>query len=447
MHLFAGCSSAFWLDSELSDRSNSRYSVMGECDTSSSLKFSYNVNNKRLSMTGPNGPSQISGDVFLLMDEILRTFNFNMANETPFPFKAGVVGYLGYELKALTGSPNRHSSDMPDAVFYLPKNIVVFDHLTDESWACNLWGEPLIISDLMIEDVKIQPLEFTPGAVEEDALSLEDSSSIYIEKIKSCLKEISDGESYEICLTNRARLKFAGEPVQTYLKMRMISPVPYGAFFKDKSFSILSSSPETFLKIDKAGVIKSKPIKGTRPRGTTPDQDRLLKSDLANSPKDRAENLMIVDLVRHDLNSICILGSVKVPLSFDIEEYSSVYQLVSTVEGRLFSDISPFHAIKACFPGESMTGTPKLRTMELTDRLESSARGIYSGALGWIDLDGYTDLSIVIRTAVVRDGVAEFGIGGAIVAASDPVEEMEETLVKASVPFYSINSEKSHCHE
>nr|WP_278249783.1 chorismate-binding protein [Photorhabdus cinerea] len=113
----------------------------------------------------------------------------------------------------------------------------------------------------------------------------------------------------------------------------------------------------------------------------------------------------------------------------------------------MFSDISPFHAIKACFPGGSMTGTPKLRTMELIDRLESSARGIYSGALGWIGLDGYTDLSIVIRTAVVRDGVAEFGIGGAIVAASDPVEEMEETLVKASVPFYSINSGKSHCHE
>ena len=147
---------------------------------------------------------------------------------------------------------------------------------------------------------------------------------------------------------------------------------------------------------------------------------------------------MIVDLVRHDLNGICVPGSVKVPRAFAIESYSSVHQLVSTVEGQLRAGIAPFAAIRACFPGGSMTGAPKRRTMQIIDRLESSARGVYSGALGWIGMDGYSDLSIVIRTAVLKDGTASFGIGGAIVAASDPAEEMRETLVKASVPFHSI---------
>jgi len=147
---------------------------------------------------------------------------------------------------------------------------------------------------------------------------------------------------------------------------------------------------------------------------------------------------MIVDLVRHDLNSVCVAGSVEVPEAFAIESYSSVHQLVSTVQGQLRADVDAFGAIKACFPGGSMTGAPKVRTMAIIDRLEASARGVYSGALGWIGVDGYSDLSVVIRTAVVQDGTATFGIGGAIVAASDPAEEMEETLVKASVPYHSI---------
>lgn len=439
--LFADFPTAFWLDSELSDSPNARYSIMGGSNAQSTLKFSYAVDTNMLSIAGPKGCTSVPGDFFQLMDTILKILNFDEPEDAPVPFRAGFIGYLGYELKALTGSPNTHASDLPDALLYLPQNIIVFDHQTSETWLCHFWGSSLTLPDHSIGPLKAQIPLFIPGAVAEEKLSLADSSETYIEKVKTCLQQINDGESYEICLTNRAQLQLEDDPLSTYLRMRLISPVPYGAYLKDEHFSVLSASPETFLKIEANGRIKSKPIKGTRPRGNTPEHDNWLKQDLQNSAKDRAENLMIVDLVRHDLNGICVPGTIKVPVAFDIETYSSVHQLVSTIQGKLRHGIGPFAAIKACFPGGSMTGAPKLRTMEIIDRLESSARGVYSGALGWIGLDGYTHLSIVIRTAVVRGQIAQFGIGGAIVAASDPQEEMQETLVKASVPFYSIKGQ------
>ncbi|WBG61840.1 aminodeoxychorismate synthase component I [Pseudomonas citronellolis] len=434
---FADHSEVFWLDCELSDRPLARYSVMGRCDSDSALSFSYDVQSRRLSLEGPKGRAYLDGDFFELMDQVVRALPVEQTGSVPFPFRGGLVGYLGYELKALAGARNEHRSDLPDALLYLPQHLLIVDHTTGTTYTCQLWGEPIALQQSPTR-VRGRVPVFTPGPVAEGELSLADSSAAYMGKVEACLQEITAGESYEICLTNRACLKCEAPPLDSYLRMRQLSPVPYGAFFDTAAFSILSASPETFLSIQPTGRITSRPIKGTRPRGRNGDEDLALKQDLASSTKDRAENLMIVDLVRHDLNGICVPGSVTVPKAFDIESYSSVYQLVSTVQGQLRPDLGSFAAIKACFPGGSMTGAPKVRTMEIIDRLESSARGIYSGALGWIGLDGYTDLSIVIRTAVIKDGIARFGIGGAIVAASDPREEMQETLVKASVPYHSI---------
>ncbi|QXH94721.1 aminodeoxychorismate synthase component I [Pseudomonas ogarae] len=434
---FAGKPAAFWLDSELSDRPQARYSLMGSCDRDSALVFAYDVNRRLLSIEGPVGRATIEGDFFRLMEEIVDLLGAGQQQEAPFPFKGGLVGYLGYELKALVGVRNAHVSELPDALFYLPQNMLVLDHSSEITYLCHLWGERLALQPAS-DDIQADNTLFTPGPVAESSLGLADCSSTYMAKVGACLRQIVDGESYEICLTNRASLHCMDDPLSIYLRMRRISPVPYGAYVNTGTFSILSASPETFLTIDATGRITSRPIKGTRPRGDDPELDLALKRDLARSSKDRAENLMIVDLVRHDLNSICVPGSVKVPKAFDIESYSSVHQLVSTVEGQLRAGVRSFTAIRACFPGGSMTGAPKVRTMEIIDKLESSARGVYSGALGWIGFDGYTDLSIVIRTAVIKDGIARFGIGGAIVAASDPEEEMHETLVKASVPFHSI---------
>ncbi|CAI8876627.1 Aminodeoxychorismate synthase [Pseudomonas sp. IT-P12] len=434
---FADTPAAFWLDSELSERERARYSLMGSCDRQSALVFAYDVNRRLLSIDGPAGRSIIEGDFFSLMEEVVDLLGVGQQRQAPFPFKSGLVGYLGYELKALVGVSNAHTSDLPDALFYLPQNMLVFDHATDSTYLCHLWGERLVLRPAK-ETEQVEDSAFIPGPVTESSLGLADCSSTYMAKVDACLQQIANGESYEICLTNRAGLRCADDPFTIYMRMRRISPVPYGVYINTGTFSILGASPETFLKIDSTGVITSKPIKGTRPRGLNPEVDRGLKRDLACSSKDRAENLMIVDLVRHDLNGICVPGSVTVPKAFDIESYSSVHQLVSTVQGQLRREVKSFAAIQACFPGGSMTGAPKIRTMKIIDQLESSARGIYSGALGWVGFDGYTDLSIVIRTAVIKDGIARFGIGGAIVAASDPAEEMHETLVKASVPFHSI---------
>jgi len=434
---FGDAAAAFWLDSELADPGQARYSLMGACDPRSALVFSYDVERRHLRIEGPGGRSLLRGDFFSLMAGVMARLRPAQRPQAPFPFAGGLVGYLGYELKALTGADNVHVSDLPDALFYLPQNLLVFDHHRDKAWLCHLWGERLTLRPPRPAEQGKLP-DFFPGPVAEAALGLADCSSTYQAKVDACLRQIVDGESYEICLTNRARMPCSEAPLSVYQRMRAISPVPYGAFIDNGDFAILSASPETFLRIDRDGQVQSRPIKGTRPRGCTPEIDQLLREDLAGSAKDRAENLMIVDLVRHDLNGICVPGTVRVPKAFAIESYSSVHQLVSTVEGRLRADVDVFAAIRACFPGGSMTGAPKRRTMEIIDCLEASARGVYAGALGWIGLDGHTELSIVIRTAVLRDGTASFGIGGAIVAASDPEQEMHETLVKASVPFHSI---------
>jgi para-aminobenzoate synthetase len=257
----------------------------------------------------------------------------------------------------------------------------------------------------------------------------------YEADVQECRRQLILGESYEICLTNRLHLPFDDDDLAFYLRLRKANPAPYAALLRGAGITVFSSSPERFLKVDRNRRAESKPIKGTAPRHPDPAQDDRIAEELATSPKTRAENLMIVDLLRNDLGRLCEIGSVTVDRLMAVESYATVHQLVSTVSGQLKPTVSVVECVRRCFPGGSMTGAPKLRTMEIIDRLETEARGVYSGALGYFGLSGGADLSIVIRTAVRLGNTLTIGAGGAIVLDSSPRDEYEEMLLKAATPL------------
>ncbi|MEM9193891.1 MAG: anthranilate synthase component I family protein [Myxococcota bacterium] len=255
----------------------------------------------------------------------------------------------------------------------------------------------------------------------------------YLAAIDACQRQLRAGESYEICLTTALEAAGGFDTAASYSALRTNNPAPYAALLRFGDVDILSSSPERFLKIDRTGVIESKPIKGTTARGTTADEDETRREALRRDEKTRSENLMIVDLSRHDLGAVCELGSVSVPRLMAIESYATVHHMVSTIQGVLRAEVDAIEATRRCFPGGSMTGAPKLRTVEILRHLEGEPRGPYSGALGYFSCNGTADLSIVIRTAVIRPEGVAIGTGGAILAVSDPESELEEARLKGQV--------------
>jgi para-aminobenzoate synthetase len=344
--------------------------------------------------------------------------------DLPFPFSGGYVGYFGYEW----GSPHKHQSPYPDSMLLRIEQFLAIDH--SENVLYLVGGEP------WLDDMERRISAITPRVTERwnrpaPIVRYSISRPDYLRKVNECLSLIRAGESYELCLTNKVCLD-TGIPALTYYEtLRRTNPAPYSSFLQMDDIQVASTSPECFLRINRERKAESRPIKGTMRRGRDTEEDARLRDLLASDTRYRAENLMIVDLVRHDLSHVCEVGSVKVPRLMEVETYETVHQLVSTIEGRLRPDVTTMDCVRALFPGGSMTGAPKLRSMELLDELEPGARGIYSGAIGYLGFNGTADLSIVIRTAVFRGGHVSLGVGGAIVAQSDPEAEWDEMQLKA----------------
>jgi para-aminobenzoate synthetase len=395
-YLFADERNAFWLDASLPTE-RSRFSYMGASD-------------------------EVVIDGFDRIDDLLR--EGDGAEGFPFPFTGGYVGYLGYECN----SQSRHQSDLPDSMLLRVERFLAVDHAEDLLYIVgpDVWAEQM---RCRISRIQVTPLAPWHRGRPDAQYTINRES--YLNKVRECLELIEAGESYELCLTNKLRFRSEIAPLDYYETLRRTNPAPYSAFLKLGDVAVASSSPECFLRIDSERRVESRPIKGTIRRGKDAAEDEQLRELLAGNERFRAENLMIVDLVRHDLSRVCEVGSVRVPRLMEVETYATVHQLVSTIEGRLRDHATTADCVRALFPGGSMTGAPKLRSIELLEALEPDVRGIYSGSIGFLGFNGTADLSIVIRTAVFRDGEVTMGVGGAIVAQSDPEAEWDEMELKA----------------
>ncbi len=362
------------------------------------------------------------------------------------PFLGGAVGYLSYDLgRQLEAMPTiaRDDLNLPDLQFAWYD--VVFAFRDGAGW---LISSGLPHAPESREREALRRLEETLAWLEAEAPPLAPfeatgswSSTFTREEYEAAIAHvqahIAAGDIYQANLSQRFEIPVTGDPAALYLRLRDANPAPFGAFLRYPDVTLVSASPERFLQL-RDGRVETLPIKGTRPRGQTPSEDRRLAQELENSRKDRAEHLMIVDLERNDLGRVCEIGSVRVPERFRLEAHPTVWHLVSTVEGTLKDGLDAVDLIRASFPGGSITGAPKLRSMEILEGLEPTRRGPYTGSIGYWGLDGSLDLSIVIRTALVQDGRAYVQVGGGIVADSDAASEYQETLDKAAALMQAI---------
>jgi para-aminobenzoate synthetase len=431
---------AFWLDREVArDVGGRRQTVMGSAAAPGSEVLSYDAAEGEVKVLAGDGEvvAVIPGSIFEVLRQRLDERRVLPPDD---PGTAGgYVGYLGYELKEDLGSPGRHGRDLPDACLVHASSFVVMDHARNQVHAVRVIGtddDPEAAGDEA--ERALARVAAATGSIAEPAPTPRSAGSAfdrsgYLDAVGEAQRYLREGESYELCLTNRFGVELGPEvdPLALYSRLRARSPAPDAAYLRLGEAALLGASPESFLEIGHDRIVRTSPIKGTRPRGADRESDRALRDELRASVKDQAENLMIVDVLRNDLGRVCEVGSVEVERMMEIESFAQVHQLVSTIRGRLASTADAVACVESCFPGGSMTGAPKLRSMAILDELESVARGPYAGAVGCFGLDGTLDLSIVIRSIAVAGGVARVGAGGAVTILSDPETEYEEMRLKA----------------
>ena len=345
------------------------------------------------------------------------------------------MGYFSYDIgRVIEDMPKSAKDDVciPDSYFLFYDNVIIFDLRNQKTYitALGIKEEAEKSIDNIYERIKYKDINLNISLDKNTEFTSNFSREEYINSVKKVKEYIKEGHTYIANLTQRFSCDFNSDPFDTYISLRSINKAPFSCYLNLEGFQIISSSPERFLKVFN-NKVETGPIKGTRPRGKDKLEDEKNKKELLNSEKDKSELLMIVDLERNDLSKVCKPFSVKVTELFKLEEYATVFHLVSTVIGELNEDVSSVKCIRECFPGGSITGAPKIRSMEIIEELEDLRRGIYTGAIGYFDLRGNCDFNIVIRTILAKDNKAYFGVGGGITIESEEEMEYEETLDKA----------------
>jgi len=407
-------------------------------------------------------PAQQFGNPWQLLDALMSRFELLDEMDLPFPL-GGCFGYWGYDLKNFVEPklPRKAVNDLelPDCHVGFYGSLVVFDHRADKVWIVATG----LVADGSRNDAKARTeLEFWTALLKSEPIDntnwpradarptgeagIRDQASgirsnlprdSFIERVRRSQSYIRNGDIYQVNLSQRFSAPWSGTGWEFHEKLAEASPAPFSAFLDCGDFQVASSSPELFLRLSGAHIL-TRPIKGTRPRSADPVRDAQLTYELQTSAKEMAELVMITDLLRNDLGRVCEYGSVQVPELVRLERYAHVQHLVSTVEGRLRPDVTHFAAFASCFPGGSITGAPKIRAMEIIDEMEPVTRGPYCGAIGYLGFNRESQLSIAIRTAVVKDGEAHFHAGAGIVADSIAEAEYDETLAKAAGYFATV---------
>ncbi len=403
---------------------------------------------RRSELAGPAGSVTVATDPLFLLERLLQRYAVPRQPELP-PLLGGAMGYFGYDLGRLfeRWPASARDEGMPDLHVGFYDWVLAADHSTGQRWlistglphggsaaARGRWHE------LQACLVQARPPASANGTLAGTRLRSNVGRTTHLAKVHRAKEYIAAGDIYQVNLSHRLEGNWTGPTWPLYERLRAASPVPYGAYLALDGCTVLSASPERFLRFDRRNV-ETRPIKGTRPRGATASQDQDLARQLAWSEKDRAENLMIVDLLRNDLGKVCQVGTIRVPELFGLEGYASVWHLVSTVRGTVHPGLTAVDLLRACFPGGSVTGCPKIRAMEIIEELEPVRRGVYCGAIGYLSFTGDMDTSITIRTLVVREGRMYLQVGGAIVADSEPAAEYRETLAKGQAVVRAIGAE------
>lgn len=425
-------------DSTQSDHPDSRYDILTAAPFQTLTSYG-NTNN----IERANNTITIEGNPFDVLQQQLAQFPIQPT--TDLPFCGGAIGLFSYDLgRQLEQLPTlaTNNEQTPDLLVGFYDWAIIIDHQTKQCGIASFGLNPKTQYDWpkLIEQLEQMPAEQTEKMTVSGNLNSQLDQERYHQAFHKIEHYIREGDCYQVNLAKRFEIQAEGDPWYTYQQLRQHNAAPFSVFFDTPEIALLSSSPERLLKLTN-GHVETKPIKGTRPRDlNNPKRDAEQAQALITSVKDKAENLMIVDLLRNDLGKVCIPGSISVPRPFSLESFATVHHLVSTITGQLAADQNAVTLLQACFPGGSITGAPKLRAMEIIEELEPDRRGAYCGSVAYIGFDGNMDSNILIRTMVHSHNTLRFWAGGGIVADSDADQEYQEVHDKAAALLSVIES-------